>query len=152
LKTWIENTASIIFALALFPALYIQATMNALHEDKFPGIWEFKEPFYLVGSICQALLLITFVLVLITRFYLKRRCTLAEKISKASLIVVLSVFVLGFAPCFYDHKDPHTIVNVVSQSLLCPSYSNRSYPILIIFALLSGLTLKLSRYHANKNS
>lgn len=140
-----ENIVAIITGLAFLPPLYIKATMNALRDNYQPGIIEFKAPFYYAYFALMLVMLFLFLASIYRRLRHKKAFSLAYKSSLAVISVCSLVWLLGFVPCFYEHAGSQTLQTVVSQSLLCPNYSNRSYMGLITTMLLCGVTFLVSR-------
>ncbi len=141
----LENVIAILYGAALLPPLYVKATMNAIHDSYVDGISEFKWPFYILFIVLALILLMAFLVSVFVRVFKKKGIPLIHKMSLSAALSVLVVFLLGFAPCMKEHTDPHTIVSAVSQSLLCPSYSNRSYVGLLTVLGLAVGTLFVSR-------
>ena len=140
----IENIVAIIVGLAFLPPLYIKATMNALRNNFYPGILEFKTPFYYAYSVLILVMLFFLLASIYKRLRHKNAFPLAYKSSLSVIVACSFVWLLGYAPCFYEHTHPHTLQTLASQSLLCPSYSIRSHTGLIITMLLCGLTFLVS--------
>ena len=140
----IENIVAIIIGLAFLPPLYIKATMNALRNNYYPGILEFKTPFYYAYSALILVMLFFLLASIYQRLRNKKTFPLAYKSSLSVIAACALVWLLGYAPCFYEHTHPHTLQTLVSQSLLCPSYSIRSHTGLIITMLLCVLTFLVS--------
>ena len=138
-----ETILALLFGLALFVSLYVPATMNAIHDSYFLGIDDFKAPFYIVRTI---LVVALFTIIISYRFSKKLRqnkLPFFKALGITSISISLLVLGLSFAPCMYDSSTHETLQNVIKHSLLCPSYSNRSYLWLAITATL-GIYMYIS--------
>ena len=150
-------TVTIIFSLLVFSSMYVAATMNAIDDSYQQGLDSFKMPFLIINLIVLGSLSLLLVIVFFSNNF--RAITQSYLISFGVATIATSsvVFVLGFAPCLKPHPttEPHithhNLNAVVTRSILCPRYSNRSYPGIIIYASL-GLAMVFLGRKGNKNA
>ena len=151
MKARTENFIYVVIGFVLFASQYVSATMNALHNSYFMGVEEFQTPFSLFNVIFLVFLLVLFFIGLFFRFKYKSSFAVGIKVSKLAFIACGLVFLLNFSPCFYSPPSQNSLLAVISQSFLCPHYSNRSYIGLIITVSFSLLVFISSRGGKNAN-
>ena len=86
--------------------------------------------------------------------YFSTRKEFIDFIVACSILLVSSTIFIGlydFLPCLWKHTDslddhihPHTISYILKQSILCPSYSLRSWFILLFFSGTGFVTFFIS--------
>lgn len=153
-----ELVTIILVSIISFLGMYVCATMNAIDDKYQMGLDDFKFPFQII---IQIILMISVVWLLASLLSSKVR-NLSHKylisFSVGVLTASILVLVLGFAPCIKSHPTTaphhthHDLYSVVERSLLCPRYSNRSYPFLMVFITLGGVMLGVGRWGSQKNA
>lgn len=139
------NLFAFIISILGFAPLYVSSTMNAIGEDYQVGIESFKTLFRLIGLG----VLIVSVAGIVAGFANKALANYLSRylISSGKGLIAVSfiVFGLGYAPCLAPHPttEPHQTHHylgaVFERSLLCPRYSNRSYPGIFLYSALGVL-------------
>ena len=138
--TFFEKSVVTIFGIGLLCSLYVSASMNAIDDSYFIGITDFKKPFYIIRTLLLVFLLVSIVTCMLIPKYREQGFPLFRVLGATAFFVPLVVWVLGLSPCLYEHPHPHTLQGMIGQSLLCPSYSSRSYIWIIIIMFLGAIT------------
>ncbi len=114
-------------AISLLASLYISSTMNAIGDNYFMGVKDFKRPFYSARHVI-ALLLLTCIIICSSFSIIRVRVgSYVRIIAIVAMVIPIVIVAMGFTPCMYSNSEPLLLEQVIKQSLLCPSYSNRSY-------------------------
>ena len=145
-------------ALVTFVGMYVAATMNAIGEDYQAGLDSFKFPFMVVNVVmlvgCTTWL---FLAIASHRVRTKSHAYLAN-FGMGVFFASVLVFCMSFAPCLIPHpttephQTHHNLLAVVERSLLCPRYSNRSYPIILLYAFMGVSLFATSRWGSRQNA
>lgn len=122
-----ENVIPIILAVAFVPVFYVKATTKAIDDSYNFGISVFKSHFYTAYFVLLVSFFASIFVGIYAKLKLNREVPIIYKSGFAIIASSIFVMALGQLPCFYPHVDPHTFETLLKQSLLCPSYSNRSY-------------------------
>lgn len=139
------------FAVAVAASLYVHATTNALYDSYQPGIQGFKRPFTTVALAALSVPLSALVTGALLPSIRRKARRLIHDFGAAVLAVSLVVLLLGQAPCLRPHPttEPHhthhNLESVIERALLCPRYSNRSYPLILIWLCTGAGLLWVSR-------
>lgn len=141
----LENSLALLIGSLSFAPIYVHATMNALYDAYFVGISEFKQPFIHAFQALLLLLIGITVISIIRRILFNLRSSILYKIALSILVANFLTLVLGQAPCFFPHTDPHTLESIFKQSLFCPNFSNRSYMALLLMIGLCVTTMLTAR-------
>jgi len=148
----------IIVALFTFMGMYVGATMNAIGETYQEGLDKFKFPFQIINLVTLIGCSVWLILAIASR---KARVIGYKHLGSFSVGILLAsalVFCLGFAPCLSPHPttephhNHHNLKAVVERSLLCPRYSNRSYPGIFIYVLLGTAMFGVSRWRVQQDA
>jgi len=132
---YIHFSFLLLFTLLAFSSLYVKATMNAIHDTYVVGLTDFKEPFYVIYLVILSFSIIGL-------YYSSVKSNLFKKYLShyglSLLIISVIVWLLNFFPCYHTYQTNEILdlFTVIKYSLLCPHYSNRSFPPIFLFLIL----------------
>ncbi|NKB77990.1 MAG: hypothetical protein GKR96_13380 [Gammaproteobacteria bacterium] len=131
--------------------------MNAIHDSYQPGLNAFKAPFLTTLFVLQVSGIIGFLAVLFFKSTGRYFPSFIGTCGFSLIVVALLTLALAGAPCLKPHprmgmhKDHHNLKMVVERSLLCPRYSNRSYPRIAITGALGMGMFIVGGWRSRKN-
>jgi hypothetical protein len=127
----IDQISFHIVGILIFSVLYSWACTNSLKDTV---IESFKNQINILKIVIQYISIGLILLSLIIQKEIVYK--FSQKLGLLILVSVLLVSILSFLPCKFDFASKRNFVEVMKRSLLCPSYSIRSWIHLYLFLML----------------